>query len=68
LHYFPVVVIGHGLAAGMTTVLLGSAQTIVVQAWIFPHLCKPELVGRASSVKLCTDTKRGLMDLALRMR
>jgi hypothetical protein len=67
LSYFPVVVVGHGVAAVMTGVLFGGARPIIVQAWTFP-LCDPVRGGAASMVKLCTDTKAGLTDLLLRMR
>ena len=67
LSYFPVVVVGHGVAAVTTGVLLGGARPIIVQAWSFP-LCDPERGGEATMVKLCTDTKAGLTDLVLRMR
>jgi hypothetical protein len=67
LAYFPVVVVGHGVAAVMTGVLLGGARPVIVQALTFP-LCDPERGGEASLVKLCTDTKAGLTELVLRMR
>ena len=67
LSYFPFVVVGHGVAAVTTGVLLGGARPIIVQAWSFP-LCDPERGGEATMVKLCTDTKAGLTDLVLRMR
>jgi hypothetical protein len=68
LHYFPVVVIGHGVGAAMTGVLLGGADAIIVQAWIMPHLCEPGRVASTRHLKLCTDTKSGIRDLVLRLR
>lgn len=61
-HFFPVMLIGHGVLIAPTGVLLRGGRAIVVQAGT-THLCDSPAAG----VKLCTHTYDGFADLARRL-
>jgi hypothetical protein len=67
LHYFPLILEGHGVWIAPTVVLLDGRQAIVVQALI-TELCHSTLDERSRRLRLCTDTRNGLVELARRFR
>ena len=62
LHYFAVLLIGHGVLVTPTVVLLRADRAIVVQA-ATTHLCDPD----RAPVKLCTDVQGNLSEIARRV-
>ena len=66
-HAFPVVVIGHGVLAVQTAVIVsaGGRQAVVVQADT-SKLCE-EHYGLKDKTALCRDTRQALMDIARRV-
>jgi hypothetical protein len=67
LHYFLLILEVHGVWIGPTLVLLDGRQAIVVQALI-TELCHVPLDERSGRLRLCTDTRNGLAELARRLR
>ena len=67
MHYFPVVVIGHGILLAPTVVLVSKKgdRAIVVQADVM-NLCDEGRTLR-NQTPLCTDTKRAITDIAQRL-
>lgn len=62
LHYFPLLMLGHGVMAGPTVVVIKDNRAFVIQAGI-TNLCADD----DSNMKLCTNTKSGLQELARRL-
>ncbi len=67
VHYFPVIWVGHGVGVIPTVVLIpqGGHPVIVVQADV-THLCGMQ--GMQTQTPLCSDTRKALTDIALRIK
>ena len=67
IHYFPVIVIGHGILFAPTVVLVSEKGdwAIIVQADVM-NLCDEGRTMR-NQTPLCADTKRAIMDVAQRL-
>ncbi|HJX10201.1 MAG TPA: hypothetical protein VJ733_06820 [Candidatus Binatia bacterium] len=63
LHYFPVLLIGHGVLAVPTVVLLDDQSTLVIQVSV-TGLCDS---GGLESHRLCKNTRQSLKDLAMQL-
>ena len=67
LAYFPVILEVHGVWIAPTVVLLEDRQAIVVQAMI-DDLCRFRPDEGSRRLRLCSDTRNGLTELARRLR
>jgi hypothetical protein len=67
LHYFPIVGFAHGLFVIRTVVLVDGGPPVVVQA-VIATLCHVNTDERSRALRLCTDTRNGLSELARRLR
>lgn len=66
VHYFPMIWVGHGFGVIPTVVLIprNGRPAIVVQADV-THLCGMQ--GMQTQTPLCSDTRKALTDIALRI-
>lgn len=63
LHYFPVLLIGHGVLAMPTVVLLSDQNAFVIQV-VVTSLCD---TGGLTSHRLCINARQSLKDLAMQL-
>ncbi len=61
MHYFPVLIVGHGIMVAYTVIVVGESHTIVVQA-AAANLCH----GEARDPTICTNAMGGLQQIAKR--